>query len=238
VIGYDEVTKQMSSTDAEAKKRIFEEELRLTKDLLICDSKNYHAWQHRQWILSIFRDFSNEMEYINSLLHDDVRNNSAWNQRHFVIVSLGDFTSDNLLREVEETWTFIKVAPSNESPWSYLRGIINLSAVEYRIHFSQEVAIRCRELTRSDIRTVPHLALFIEALDDLIRHYTGVARERRRDGCGDAEGGLDTRMLYDEGITNLDLLISTIDPIRTGYWEYMKSKFVTAHANQIPNRRT
>lgn len=55
VVGYDEVTKTMASTDFEAQKIVFDEELKLTREVLGCDSKNYHAWQHRQWILSVFK---------------------------------------------------------------------------------------------------------------------------------------------------------------------------------------
>lgn len=31
------------------------EELELTAELLKDDAKNYHAWQHRQWVMSFFR---------------------------------------------------------------------------------------------------------------------------------------------------------------------------------------
>lgn len=63
-----------------------------------------------------------EMEYINGLLMDDVRNNSAWNQRYFIFMNLNDFSQESIIKEMSETWNFIKFALTNESPFSYLRG--------------------------------------------------------------------------------------------------------------------
>lgn len=87
------------------------------------DSKNYHAWQHRQWVISKFKLYSWELEFVNRLLEEDVRNNSAWNHRYFVLERtnrleiLKDSEIDFCLRK-------IRIAPDNESAWSYLRGIL------------------------------------------------------------------------------------------------------------------
>ena len=49
------------------------------------DSKNYHAWSHRQWAVKHFKLWDGELAFVDRLLDADVRNNSAWNQRHFVL---------------------------------------------------------------------------------------------------------------------------------------------------------
>lgn len=54
-VGYDEVAKTMAVVDKNIQSIIFKRELQLTRHILGFDAKNYHAWQHRQWILSIFR---------------------------------------------------------------------------------------------------------------------------------------------------------------------------------------
>jgi hypothetical protein len=54
-------------------------------DALEDDSKNYHAWAHRQMVVAAAGAWQQEMEYLEGLLQQDVRNNSAWNQRAFVI---------------------------------------------------------------------------------------------------------------------------------------------------------
>jgi hypothetical protein len=54
-------------------------------EALDADSKNYHAWAHRQVVVAAAGAWQSEMEYLEGLLQADVRNNSAWNQRAFVI---------------------------------------------------------------------------------------------------------------------------------------------------------
>ncbi|MDK3206030.1 hypothetical protein QMQ04_29305, partial [Escherichia coli] len=61
-------------------------ELEFIASILEMDSKNYHAWQYRQWVLTTFSHlFENEMDFVENLISQDLRNNSAWNQRYFVI---------------------------------------------------------------------------------------------------------------------------------------------------------
>ena len=81
------------------------------------DQKNYHAWQHRQWVLATFKLFDNELAFIDRLLTDDIRfwkkpimdimspifnprNNSAWNQRFFVHSRTGGWGREVVEKEV------------------------------------------------------------------------------------------------------------------------------------------
>ena len=89
------------------------------------DSKNYHAWGHRQWVLKTFNLWEGELLYVDQLLQQDLRNNSAWNQRYFVLQHTSDLKGDLelLKREADTALLHIARAPSNPSPWAYLRGI-------------------------------------------------------------------------------------------------------------------
>jgi hypothetical protein len=58
--------------------------LGLQAEMLELDSKNYHVWAYRQWLLQTFGGWREELAFIERLVRRDVRNNSAWNQRHFV----------------------------------------------------------------------------------------------------------------------------------------------------------
>lgn len=69
---------------------------------------------------------------MHQLLEEDVRNNSAWNQRHFTITQTTGFTKEVIQREVEYTKAAITKVVDNESPWSYLRGLVN---AEHRLGF-------------------------------------------------------------------------------------------------------
>jgi hypothetical protein len=56
-----------------------------TAGALNTDSKNYHAWAHRQVVVASGAAWQQEQQYVQRLLAEDVRNNSAWNQRFFVL---------------------------------------------------------------------------------------------------------------------------------------------------------
>ena len=96
-------------------------ELRFTEVILAIDQKNYHAWQHRQWVVQAFSLYDGELDFIDRLLLDDIRNNSAWNQRFFVISHSGGWSSQVVEREVTYTLEKIMMVKRNESAWNYLR---------------------------------------------------------------------------------------------------------------------
>ncbi|KAH8103042.1 protein prenylyltransferase [Cristinia sonorae] len=99
---------------------------------LSTDTKNYHTWSYRQWLLAFFDDeelWEGELPYVERLLETDVRNNSAWHHRYFVVwgrvraegeIDVGDV----LKREIAYTKDQIALAPNNPSAWNYLRGIL------------------------------------------------------------------------------------------------------------------
>lgn len=100
-------------------------ELEFVESILAEDAKNYHAWGHRQWVLRTFALWEAELSFVDRLLADDVRNNSAWNQRWFVLSHTADLKSHDLVAaEIAYTLTAIGRAPSNPSPWAYLKGVI------------------------------------------------------------------------------------------------------------------
>uniref|UniRef100_A0A8D3AP68 Protein farnesyltransferase/geranylgeranyltransferase type-1 subunit alpha n=1 Tax=Scophthalmus maximus TaxID=52904 RepID=A0A8D3AP68_SCOMX len=101
------------------------EELEFIADILSQDAKNYHAWQHRQWVIQEYKLWDNELEFVESLLEEDVRNNSAWNQRHFVISLTTGFSDPTIAeREIQYCLKQIRKAPHNESAWNYLKGML------------------------------------------------------------------------------------------------------------------
>ena len=67
-------------------------ELEFIAKVLEEDSKNYHTWSYREWILAHIdnpRLWLGELPYVDDLLEADVRNNSAWHHRFFVMFSRG-----------------------------------------------------------------------------------------------------------------------------------------------------
>lgn len=68
-------------------------ELAFISRSLNVDSKNYHTWSYRQWLLAYFNDeedlWAKELDFIDSMLAMDLRNNSAWHHRFFVVWGCG-----------------------------------------------------------------------------------------------------------------------------------------------------
>ena len=79
------------------------QELSLTAAVLKEDSKNYHAWQHRQWVVSNYSLWDGELEYVDQLLGQDLRNNSAWNHRYFVVANTDRFSLEDANNYIH-TW--------------------------------------------------------------------------------------------------------------------------------------
>ena len=80
-------------------------ELDFIAGILDIDTKNYHTWAYRQWVLAHFNDdalWPGELPYIEEMLSNDVRNNSAWHHRFFVVwgsgVRQGDENRQETLR--------------------------------------------------------------------------------------------------------------------------------------------
>lgn len=116
----------LSEQQKEAAREAVKVELAFIAAALYEDSKNYHAWSYRQWVLSHFGPgpwWAEELAYIDELLATDIRNNSAWNQRFYAFTQgpLG-LSQENVEKEIEYTKVMIERTPGNESPWVYLAG--------------------------------------------------------------------------------------------------------------------
>ncbi|CDM26879.1 hypothetical protein DTO013E5_6931 [Penicillium roqueforti] len=116
------------------------------------DSKNYHVWTYRHWLVRHFGlwDQPRELEDVEFLLKADVRNNSAWNHRYMLrfgprdtsvpdagMVNAGDLSTapadkgrlsvvdeDLVDGELKFAQEAILRAPENRSPWWYARGVL------------------------------------------------------------------------------------------------------------------
>jgi protein farnesyltransferase/geranylgeranyltransferase type-1 subunit alpha len=185
-------------------------EKKFTQEILELDSKNYHAWQHRQWVVKSFNDWEGEIEYTDILIHDDVRNNSAWNHRHFVISNTSGWNDTKVIdREVDYTLGKIKLAPNNESPWNYLRGVLDRQG----LNSVPRVTIFCQDMLEKppNAKVSPHLVGFIiDAIEERL--------EKRQEA-----GGGDEESLLIKATTLCDQLAKEWDPIRVNYWDFIKA---------------
>jgi protein farnesyltransferase/geranylgeranyltransferase type-1 subunit alpha len=184
------------------------------------DEKNYHVWSYRQWLVDRFALWAdaNELRFVERLLHSDVRNNSAWNHRWFVIFgrpppptssSSGAAPSPPpaladpaiVLREAAYAKAAIRLAPQNESPWTYLRGLAARAPALLPLTGLRDFALEFATVPAAD----PGAVLSSHALDVLAEIYAGDP-ERRAEAC-----------------EALDLLACKYDPVRANYWRYRKA---------------
>lgn len=141
----------LSSTDVERVKR----ELEFISTSFEEDSKNYHTWSYRQWVLAHFFGDANsqtaghtsdednetqdiwptELAWTEHMLEKDIRNNSAWHHRFFVVFArpgAAGGSEDVVKREIRYSKQSIALAPNNASAWNYLRGVLDRSGVAYK----------------------------------------------------------------------------------------------------------
>jgi len=123
--------------------KIARKELEYVDKILGDDSKNYHAWSHRQWIIRTVNNsdlWVSEVDYSHSKILSDPRNNSAWNQRWFALhegqistrsnSSKASYRGKSILSlekandEANYALCGAKVDPFNESPWRYLISVL------------------------------------------------------------------------------------------------------------------
>jgi len=180
-----------------------EEEKRFVSVMIRQDSKNYHGWQHRQWVVNEFKGFAGELEYTEELMDDDIRNNSAWNHRYYVIRNTTGFVAPFLDTEIQYTCHKIGLAPNNESAWNYLRGIM----AEVGLNASDVVNSMCDDLRKSlETHRSPHLLSFIiDAIDESLSGQTVP---------------VDSRLLG-KALELCAQLSTRIDVIRKEYWDYI-----------------
>lgn len=119
--------------------RLAKSEQEFLAQILAEDTKNYHVWSYRQYLvpkLGLFGE--SEVRAAAALIDEDVRNNSAWSHRFFTVFSDPAHTTPGSLstehdpevpadivdREVGYAQDKIVLAPQNQSPWNYLRGVL------------------------------------------------------------------------------------------------------------------
>lgn len=125
--------------DAAARVQLGESEVTFMDEMFEEDAKNYHVWSYRQWMVRALSFFGAwEVAATERWIEHDVRNNSAWSHRFFLIFSNPAHCTPDLLAtqfdpripaaiadgEIAYAQRMVQLAPQNQSPWNYLRGVL------------------------------------------------------------------------------------------------------------------
>ncbi|KAI1438694.1 prenyltransferase alpha subunit [Xylaria sp. CBS 124048] len=127
-------------SEKDAVQALILEEHNFLFEILQKDTKNYHVWGYRQYLVRKLGlwDSVDELHSIEVMIDEDVRNNSAWSHRFFLVFSNparstpGSHSTeydpkvpaDIIDREILYAQEKIHLAPQNQSPWNYLRGVV------------------------------------------------------------------------------------------------------------------
>jgi len=181
-------------------------ELAFVAQALAEDAKNYHAWGHRQWTLKTFGLWADELDFVTSLLEQDACNNSAWNQRYFVLSRTADLESRELLeREVAYALAYMRRSPSNQSPWNYIRGLlepVGFGAVPQVRAVCEELAASSDAFDEGESAPRPACANALALLLE-IQQASGTAADT-------------------EAAARTCEALERVDPIRVAYWRWRK----------------
>lgn len=208
---------------AEKLQAMLRAELEFLAEMFDKDAKNYHVWSYRQWLVRRFNLFEgyDELEEMERFLRLDIRNNSAWNHRWFLVFGretdskggkTGWMTPKGIWeREEQYAKAAIRLAPQNESPWSYLKGLVRKrgdkvsSLAEFAREFADVTPGSAAKETAdgSELPSAKVRSTF--ALDVLVEAYAQDENTKK-----DAE-------------YVLRLLAERYDPIRKNFWEYKKT---------------
>lgn len=182
------------------------EEKEFTAFILKMDCKNYHAWQHRAWAVKEFQLWSGELEFTEMQLDLDLRNNSSWNHRYFVTQNTKKHDDPLWLEnEIKFVMSKIYLCSSNESSWSYLRGILKL--VHSGISKDTVIEKFCENLYQNeDCRSSHLLAFMVDAIWEKLTD------------CDNRQA------LLAKAVALCDDLQKN-DKIRSNYWRFIKQRF-------------
>jgi len=197
-------------------------ELAFLSRSLRADTKNYHTWSYRQWLLAYFNEdtlWERELDFVDDLLEEDLRNNSAWHHRFFVVFQSGVRKGDEdrgavAQREISFVKQYITKAPNNASAWNYLRGVLEHS----KIPFSElQIFVTPYTLPQPSEDDAPAEVIDLEnPLPSKLAQLPCVAAIEFLADVHEAAGG-DSIMKATE---LWKLLADEHDTIRKKYWEY------------------
>ncbi|WEW61305.1 CAAX geranylgeranyltransferase alpha subunit [Emydomyces testavorans] len=207
-------------------------------EMFALDSKNYHVWTYRHWLVRHFSlwDSTRELHDVEALIAADVRNNSAWNHRWVLrfgprderLLDSGvpnptadrssgghrgrlDVVEEDLVdAEIAYAQGKIVLAPENRSAWAYARGVLRAAGRPMA-----ELKMFASRFVDEEVEN--GVAVDYRVKSSLaVEWLADVFAEEAREGGEPTE----SRKCKTEAVKMLNLLKEKYDPIRKNYWDY------------------
>ncbi|KAM7538754.1 hypothetical protein Aperf_G00000052087 [Anoplocephala perfoliata] len=203
-------------------------ELELIREIFADDSKNYHAWQYRRWLVDFFGiPVKDELKFTELMLLEDSLNNSAWNHRFYTVMEEGltDIVFD---REMNYAVTQLKAMPLNESACNYLLGLVaplptNVTLKDDRVVHNRLILTRraVEDLTENDPDGAGESPQVLSLLVDLFQMSL---HHRLLNPSPSTESKEVLKEVADSATIICSRLSVELDRIRANYWKYRKSQ--------------
>lgn len=105
----------------------FDEELKLCKEFLKEDQRNFHCWNYRREIHKILgRDDHKEFLFSTEKIHENFSNYSAFHHRSIFIKTINDINVSSLVEEeLKIVESAIFTEPDDQSAWWYLQFLLS-----------------------------------------------------------------------------------------------------------------
>ncbi|VDO03917.1 unnamed protein product [Rodentolepis nana] len=218
--------------------KTLKKELDLIREILNDDSKNYHAWQYRRWLVDFFGvPVKDELRFTELMFLDDTLNNSAWNHRFYTVIEEG--LNDSVFdREMNYAVTQLKAMPHNESACNYLLGLVSplpnaVSKQDVNVAHARLISVRnaVEDLIDNDKDGAGESPPILSLLVDL--YYLSLQNRLLKPSPSTEDEDV-LKEIADSAMQICDRLSVELDRIRANYWKYRKSQIKDASGKIIP----
>jgi len=225
----------------------------LQKELQLCslffqkDARNFHCWRYRGYVAQRLPggpDLRAELDFTREKINENFSNYSAWHYRSVLIAQLHLLSSDDeLFTFLDQEFELLKQAfytePYDQSAWLYHRWLVSIcldrqTLGTYAVSLSaphdlnqaantsslnpRSFAILSRELKMCEqlLELEPDCKWALLTAASLMNHL------RFASTTSETDAGI-----FKSRILHIMETLSSLDPMRAGYYEHMRGKFLS-----------
>ncbi|OMJ26454.1 Protein farnesyltransferase/geranylgeranyltransferase type-1 subunit alpha [Smittium culicis] len=219
--------------------KLIKSEIHFLNEQIDFDSKNFHAWSYRQFVVKTFNLFEYEYLYTKLKIEQDIRNNSAWNQLYFVLknyfllnekstpelngainpnIQSNCDVSTLLIQHIEFATSKIYLAPNNESSWVFIQGLLRLHGPEL---LYTDLHSKIAQILSLNDKKSEYLSQSRFYWEYLAKYYL-----HKRDSLTSDISNPRFLDYNNKAKDSYEKLANSLDPIRKNYWNYLLNKTV------------
>lgn len=147
-------------------------ELDLCSNFLSLDSRNFHCWDYRRFIVKKAKiKLKDELKYSKELIQLNFSNYSAWHYRSTLIPQICKNNHKKLKKQIIKELEFVKNAfwtePNDQSAWLYHRWLLGKDGYSTMIRLQQNKE-------KQDMNIQSNVHQYELTLDELLAEFNGI----------------------------------------------------------------